>query len=104
MIYGTKRAAQFMPFNGLRGFTTQLGEAECPKIERREITEDHANDLNQKIQQLYKNETIVLTLYTDNGYIHQLCCIKEVDCTFRLLRTDRGNISFSDIWDIDTGR
>lgn len=103
MIYTTKRAVQFMPFNGLRGFSEQLVQAECPEVERREITEDHANVLNQKIQKLYKNETIVLTRYTANGYINQLCCVKEVDCTFRLLRTDCGNISFADIWDIDTG-
>ena len=103
MAYIDKRAAQFMPFNGLRGFTEQITQAEFPEIKRREITEDHAEQLNEKIQSLHKGSTIVITVFTPHGYVNRICCVKEVVYPYRTLRTDHGNISFYDIWNIETG-
>lgn len=95
-----KRAMQFMPFNGLKGYDTLLYEAEHPKEVKREITEDHAARLNELIQSLRKGNIVALSFYTSAGYRQITCRLREVDTTFRILRTDKGNISFQDLWKI----
>ena len=97
------RAVQFKPFNGLRGYDTMITSAETPTPKRREITEDHANMLNQKMTQLHKGDTVVLTYFTEQGYVSHICSIKEVDCLNRVIRTGRGTIPFQDLWDIESG-
>ena len=44
-----KRAAQFMPFNGLRGYAEQVTAAQIRRAARREITEDRARALNDAL-------------------------------------------------------
>ncbi len=95
-----KRAMQFMPFNGLKGYDALLYEAEHPKEIKREITEDHAARLNEIIQSLHKGNIVTLSFYTGAGYQKITCRIQEVNTTFRRLRTDKGNISFQDLWEI----
>ena len=97
------RAVQFMPFNGLRGYDHMISSSERSKPIRREITEDHAQKLNQQISRLHKDETVVITYFTEEGYISKICCIKEVDCISRCIRTSKGHIPFCDLWDIETG-
>lgn len=99
----TKRAIQFMPFNGLRGYENLVNQAEHPRLTKREITEAHAAILNHKLHSLCKGETIIATYYTEKGYRTTICCVKEVDSIFHILRSDKGNIPFSDLWDIETG-
>ena len=97
------RAVQFMPFNGLRGYDHMISSSERSKPIRREITEDHAQKLNQQISRLHKGETVVITYFTEEGYISKICCIKEVDCISRCIRISKGCIPFCDLWDIETG-
>ena len=47
-----KRAAQFMPFNGLRGYAEQVTAAQIRRAARREITEDRARALNDALLEL----------------------------------------------------
>ena len=103
MPYNPNRAIQFMPFNGLKGFSDLLQKSETPPPVRRELTEDRAHELDEKLQTLYKGETVVLTTYTHNGYVSDVYCIKEIDSVFKVLRTNKGNIPFMDIWEIETG-
>lgn len=96
----SKRAIQFMPFNGLRGYDALVYEAEHPKEMRREITEDRATRLNEIIQSLRKGNRVTLSFYTGAGYQKIACRIQEVDSVFRRLRTDKGTISFQDLWEV----
>ncbi len=97
-----KRAMQFMPFNGLRGYEALVYAAEHPKEKRREITEDHATRLDEIMGRLCKGDEIRLTFYTGEGYEKITCRVKEIDTAFRILRTDRGEIEFRDVWEIVT--
>lgn len=99
----TMRAVQFMPFNGLRGYDTMITRAETTSPKRQEMTEDRANKLNQKMAELHKEDTVVITYFTERGYVSKICCIKEVDCLNRILRTSKGPIPFRDLWDIESG-
>ena len=53
-----KRAAQFMPFNGLRGYAEQVTAAQIRRAARREITEDRARALNDALLELEKGDTV----------------------------------------------
>lgn len=104
MMNNPMRAVQFMPFNGLRGYDHMISASEQPKATRREITEDRAQKLNDQLSKLHKDETVVITYFSDQGdYVSKICCIKEVDCISRCIRTSKGRIPFRDLWDIETG-
>ena len=102
-IMNTMRAVQFQPFNGLRGYDTMITDSETTMPKRREITEDRANMLNEKLTQLHKGDTVVITYFTSEGYISHICSIKEIDSINRCIRTGRGTIPFQDLWNIESG-
>ena len=95
-----KRAAQFMPFNGLRGYAEQVTAAQIPRAARREITEDRARALNDALLELEKGDTVAITYFTGNGYACTHTTIVEVDAVYRRLRTEDGIIRFKDLWDV----
>ena len=97
------RAIQFKPFNGLRGYDRMITSAETPTPKRREMTEDRCAMLNEKLCHLHKNDTVVITYFTGKGYVASLCCIKEIDAIYRIIRTDQKSIPFQDLWDIESG-
>ena len=93
-----KRAAQFMPFNGLRGYAEQVTAAQIRRAARREITEDRA--LNNALLELEKGDTVAITYFTGNDYACTHTTIVEVDPVYRRLRTEGGIIRFKDLWDV----
>lgn len=95
-----KRAAQFMPFNGLRGYAEQVTAAQIRRAARREITEDRARALNDALLELEKGDTVAITYFTGNGYACTHTTIVEVDPVYRRLRTEVGIIRFKDLWDV----
>lgn len=100
MYQDNKRASQFMPFNGLRGYDTLIKEAETPKVYRKEMTEEHANRLNQIIQSIKRGDIVKITYYTVKGYIIETCKVQEINGFLHYIRTDKNCLSFRDIWDI----
>lgn len=95
-----KRAMQFMPFNGLRGYESLLYAAEHPKEKRREISEARAARLDEIMSHLRKGDLVRVTFYTGSGYEELTCRVKEIDAAFRRLRTDQGEVAFQDLWEI----
>ena len=95
-----KRAAQFMPFNGLRGYAEQVTAAQIRRAARREITEDRARALNDALLGLARGDSVTIIHFTGNGYASTHTTIIEVDAVYRRLRTEDGDIRFKDLWDV----
>ena len=95
-----KRAAQFMPFNGLRGYAEQVTAAQIRRAARREITEDRARALNDALLGLARGDSVTIIHFTENGYACTHTTIIEVDAVYRRLRTEDGIIRFKDLWDV----
>ena len=95
-----KRAAQFMPFNGLRGYAEQVTAAQIQRAARREITEDRARALNDALLGLARGDSVTIIHFTGNGYACTHTTIIEVDAVYRRLRTEDGVIRFKDLWDV----
>lgn len=94
------RACQFLPFNGLRGFEELIKQAEAPKVTRREMTEDHAQELNNQLQWLKRGAYVELIYYTPVGYVTRTCIVLEINPSLHYLRTSIGYIPFGDLWQI----
>ncbi len=95
-----KRAVQFMPFNGLRGYDALIYGAEHPAEPRREITEDRAAHLDEILRRLQKGDVVQVSFYTKGGYREIIGRVKEIVPAFRTLRMEWGEISFRDVWEI----
>lgn len=95
-----KRAAQFMPFNGLRGYAEQVTAAQIQRAARREITEDRARALNDALLGLARGDSVSIIHFTGNGYVCTHTTIVEVDTVYRRLRTEDGIIHFKDLWNV----
>ena len=95
-----KRAAQFMPFNGLRGYAEQVTAAQIQRAARREITEDRARALNDALLGLARGDSVSIIHFTGNGYACTHTTIVEIDPVYRRLRTEDGIIRFKDLWDV----
>ena len=62
------RARQFLPFNGLRGFTEQLKKQEEPFEEELPLTDDEAESLNHIVPRLTRGSLIHIRYYHLNQY------------------------------------
>ena len=95
-----ERAKQFLPFAAVQGLNDALAEKEKTRTPRRELSEDAANILNEKLLQLQRGQTVTAIYYHDENYVQltgTITCIYRTARAFRLHVTD---IAFSDLWDI----
>ena len=66
------RARQFLPFNGLRGFTEQLKKQEEHFEEELPLTDDEAEFLNHIVPRLTRGSLIHIRYYHLNQYKHSI--------------------------------
>lgn len=71
-------------------------------LSKKEITEEHAEELNLALQSLQKGDMAKITYYTAQGYVTEACEIREINCYLHYIRTDKKCFSFKDIWNIQT--
>lgn len=96
----SKRAVQFMPFNGLRGFEELLWERAQEKEERREPSEARLAKLNEIMSQLSNGMEAEITYFAAGRYEKKQGIVTARDVPFRKIRVDGDWISFDDIWEI----
>lgn len=63
-----KRARQFLPFNGLKGYGELLTEAREEEEEERPLSEDRAQKLDNILGHLRKEDHLRLTFYESGRY------------------------------------
>ena len=106
-----KRAAQFVGFRALRGFEDKFAESVRTTEERREITEDRAEELNRAFNMLREAEKtqpeIRVTYFKPDSrksggeYLTVTGNLRFIDMAERLLRfTDGRSVPIQDIYEI----
>lgn len=95
------RAKQFMPFAALKGLPEALAEKERVRVEKREITEDMAEELDRKMQRIKQGEKVVVVYYEEGEYIKIKGMVSKVDRTFGILQIVDTKISIEDILEIE---
>lgn len=62
------RAKQFLPFDALKGLQEALREKEIEYEEKKDLSEDTLNDLNNKFNQIDNGSFVKITFYKNGKY------------------------------------
>lgn len=94
------RAKQFMPFAALKGLPEALAKKEKQIVQRKELSECMAEELNNKFLLLEKGKMVTVTYYLENEYVKMTGLVSMIDNHYRILRIVDTRIHFDDIIDI----
>ena len=94
------RARQFAPFSALKGFHELIKEKERVIIAKKELTEDAAEELSEKILLVKKGMMIKIVHFCRGEYISTEGVVTNIDLTFKNLSVVKTKINFDDILEI----
>ena len=95
------RAKIFMPFDALNGFREALRDVERVYEEKKELSSDIFEELNEKIKALNISDLVTIKHYYDEIYIETTGIVKKIDKYKKLIYIDNSIISFDDIIQIN---
>lgn len=97
------RARQFMPFAALTGYYEIINERKRVNEPRREVSEEEAQVLSQKLICVNKGDMITLEFYNEYHYEDITGLVTNIDFVYRFLTIVKKRIYFDDIYDIKKG-
>lgn len=95
------RAAQFMPFAALRGYYDLILEKERRKEERRILSLEQCESLNNKLKQIRKGANLKLEFFRKEEYAQMSGICTKVDFTYQYLELSGIKVEFSTIYEIE---
>lgn len=95
------RAKQFMPFAALKGLPDALAKKERITVQRIELSECMAEELNRKFLLLERGKMVTVTYYLQGEYVKMTGMVALVDNNYRILRIVNTRIHFDDVIDIE---
>lgn len=96
-----RRAVQFMPFDALSGFHEALKEVEKIKEEKKDISIEYEEIINNKLKNLKVNDTVSINYYYNQEYIDTYGKIKKIDYYNKYIIILNSKIYFNDIININ---
>ena len=100
-----KRAVQFLPFNGLRGYDEMIREKRKIKDPKKELSERRAAFLDLMIRSMSRGDLIRCIFYKEDHYEEESGIASKVDEIKKEIVVNDKTIPFSDIWELhDWGR
>ena len=97
------RAKQFAPFAALKGFEEGIKWKEKVYVDKRELSEESLERLDNKFKEIKKNDIITVVYYNKGEYLKVTGMVARIDVTARILQIINTKIEFEDIYDIETG-
>lgn len=97
-----ERAKQFSPFAALKGLPDALAAKEKILVDKIELSEDMAEELNRKMQRLQEGSIATIVYYDKGEYIKITGMVAKIGLTSRLLQIVNTKIPFDDILDISS--
>ena len=95
------RAKQSLPFDALKGLQEALREKEVEYEEKKELSEDTLNDLNDKFNQLDNGSLVRITFYKNGKYSEIKGRVTNIDYIKKRIQMNKtGNVNICDIIDI----
>lgn len=92
------RAKQFLPFDALKGLKEALREKEIEYEERKELSEEILQELNNRFNQLEKGKYVKLKYYKNGRYSEIRGLVTNINYIKKIIQIDgSNNISISDI-------
>lgn len=93
-------ARQFMPFSPLKGYYELIKEREKILVDRRELSEDAAELLSQKLNRVEKGMMLKAVYYSNGEYVSKEGMVSQFDEIFHSLTIVKTKIDFEDLLDI----
>ncbi|MBE6139627.1 MAG: YolD-like family protein [Firmicutes bacterium] len=94
------RAKQFLPFDALSGFRDYLNNAEKIKQEKKVLSDDIENYINNELSKLKKGDSVIIKYYYGIEYLEISGVIKKIDNVEKCIFLLNSKIDFEDILDI----
>ena len=94
------RAKQFVPFAALKGYEEALRAKEKIVVEKRDLSEEKAVELDYKLRQLKKNDIVKVVYFNKDEYIQLEGMVSRIDKDARILKIVNTKIAFDDIYEL----
>ena len=94
------RAKQFMPFSALKGFEEALREKEKIVVEKICLSEERKEELDRKLQQIQKNDIVMVVYFCKGEYIQVTGMVARLDLNAKIIKIVNTKIPFEDIYDM----
>ena len=92
------RAKQFLPFDALKGLQEALREKEREYEEKKDLSEDTLNDLNNKFNQIDNGSLVKITFYKNGKYSEIKGRVTNIDYVKKKIQINKEyNINICDI-------
>ena len=95
------RAKQFMPFAALKGYEEALRSRERVPVSRKEFFEDYQEELDRKLKQIRRGDTVRVTYYEAEEYRKIYGEISDIDPAAGTVKIDDKEIPAENIWDFE---
>lgn len=95
------RAKQFMPFAALRGYEQMVKNCKVIPCEKKELTEEQAQNLSDKVSKIKKGDIVKVQYYKDNGYTFIEGIVTFIDFAIKKISIIKTEISFNEIISIE---
>ena len=95
------RAKQFLPFDALKGLQEALREKEIEYEEKKDLSEDTLNELNNKFNQIDNGSFVKITFYKNGKYSEIKGRVTNIDYVKKKIQINKEyNINICDIVNI----
>lgn len=94
------RARQFMPFAALTGYYEVIKQRENIVEPRKELSEDEAEMLSDKLSNIQKGMLITLTYYNEDCYDTITGLVSNIDPIYRTITIVKTKIAIDEVCDI----
>lgn len=101
MLTRLERAKQFLPFDALSGLQQELRRREIQYVEKKELSEEKRDELEEKLRNLSVGEYVIVTYYNNGKYNRLRGRMIYLNPLKRTLNVSKIEIPLKDIYNID---
>ena len=94
------RAKQFMPFAALRGYEEALRARERIVVDKKELSEERKEELDEMIHLIQKQNIVTVVYYEKDEYLKITGMVSKIDYDSKTLQVVSTKISFENIFSI----
>lgn len=92
------RAKQFMPFAALKGYEEALKSKERVVVDRKELSEERKQELDDVIYRINKQDIVTAVYYDKDEYLKVTGMVSKVDFDSRYIQIVNTKIKFEDVY------
>lgn len=96
------RAAQFQPFDALKGLQEELRarEERRTRVEKKELSEEQIELLSTALAKIYKRSEVEITFYSGGHYYSLTGTVMDKNDIYKYIVVGEGKIFYDDIYEI----